>query len=621
MADPHLARELKWLKEHPEFNERPPSLREFLGPNYLNIASGVRLAIQDVLAEIIGEDVNDFKPTKFERAIITGGIGIGKTTIASIVLPYLVCWCLCLKNPQEFFGLLPGSRIAFMQMSTSEQQAKEVVFGDIAARIQHSAWFKKHPHDPKITSQFRWPEKDIWIIPGDSAETTFEGYNILGGILDEADSHKVTKDKDYGRQGYNTIYNRMSSRFEDRGFVLVIGQMKKATGFAAQIFKEFTDDPDAFATRMAIWESRGDAYFVCKTTGPHEENQELKPGHTCGQVHKFAYDTARKDFVPIGIARKADNRNLIFVPVVYHRQFRLNPEKALKDLAGIPPIVGDPFFQMTYRIHDARDRWIERHGTVSPVDHKGQFRSDFRARENIKRVLHIDMGYASGGDACGIAMGHVSHMIQTDNGERKPFIDIDMIMRLTPPAGRELMFSDVRQIVYDLRDKLKFNITTVTMDGFESTDTMQQFKKRRFKAEYVSMDREILPYEDVKDAIYEERFAMPPLMVRFRPEDTELTEIAVKELSELVDTGTKIDHPDGGTKDVADAIAGVTFTLMGSRRYHSSVVDIGDYKSAREVTRPGVAVGGDFYTHRAYTGHDSGMHAPVPPTANWSERR
>lgn len=612
MTDVDLKREVRWLLKHPEFIERPPTLREFLGPNYLNIASGVRLSIQDVLAEIIGEDVNDAKPTLFERAMITGGIGIGKTTIASIVLPYLVCWCLCLKDPQEFFGLLPGSRIAFMQMSTSEQQAKEVVFGDIAARINHSPWFKKHPQDPKITSQFRWPEKDIWIVPGDSAETTFEGYNILGGILDEADSHKVTKDKDYGRQGYETIYNRMSSRFGDRGFVLVIGQMKKATGFAAKIYKEFQDDPGAFATRMTIWESRGDSFYVCKKTGPHPEDKSVQPGRECGQVHKFAFDTARKTMVPIQAARAIDNKNLIFVPELYRRQFELNPEKAMKDLAGIPPIVGDPFFSMTYKIHDARDRWVAEHGDASPVRPDGSIEPWFRAHEGMRRVLHIDMGYASGGDALGMAMGHVPRMVEID-GERKPFIKIDMAMRLVPPPGREILFSDVRKIVYELRDRYKFNIETVTMDGFESTDTMQQLKKRRFRAEYVSLDRETLPYEDLKDAIYEDRISFPPLMIRFHPEDNLMTEIIVKELTELVDTGKKIDHPDGGTKDVADAIAGVTYTLMGSRRYHSGSSSITDYSPSK----PGGLPSSSGFSHPAYRGGDSGIRAPVPPSVNW----
>ena len=108
-------------------------------------------------------------------------------------------WALCLRDPQSFYGMMSGSRIAFMLMSTSRLQAKNVVFSDIKARIDHSPWFQENfPYDPSITSLFKFP-KDIWIIPGDSSEKTFEGFNILGGIVDEIDSHKVDQGQELRR--------------------------------------------------------------------------------------------------------------------------------------------------------------------------------------------------------------------------------------------------------------------------------------------------------------------------------------------------------------------------------------------------------------------------------------
>ncbi len=91
----------------------------------------MRPAVLLELEMIVGKKVRADKITEHMLAIYSGGIGIGKTTVASIILPYLAHWVLCLKDPQGFFDLLPGSRIAFMQMSTSGSQAKEVVFGDI----------------------------------------------------------------------------------------------------------------------------------------------------------------------------------------------------------------------------------------------------------------------------------------------------------------------------------------------------------------------------------------------------------------------------------------------------------------------------------------------------------
>lgn len=591
-SSPSLLDELRWLHHHPDFAERPASIEEFLGEGYLNIEKWVRPRIKAELATILGEDVQADRIAVYSEALITGGIGIGKTTIASIILPYLVHWVLCLKDPQAFFDLLPGSRIAFMQMSTSERQALEVVFGDIKARIMHSRWFlDNYPPDPNFKNQLRFP-KDVWIIPGDSAETTFEGYNILGGILDEGDSHKVTEAKDYAEQGYTTISSRITSRFQDRGFLLVIGQMKKSVGFMSRKYQEFRERPDAYGVRLAIWDSMGPEFYIKRDGGK-----------------SFTYDTLRKIILPSGVAKIMGESRLIEVPDLYRRQFEQNPEKALRDLAGLPPKVGNPFISLVDRILECRDRWVERYGDASPVDEVGRIQSWFRARDSLKRVAHIDLGYSAEGDALGFAMGHVREVVEID-GERKPYIVIDLVLRWHAAPGTEIFINDIRQVVYGLRDDRHFKLDHVSMDGFQSTDTLQQLQKRRFGTELVSMDKQLLPYSDLRDAIYERRIEFPPYYTKIVRNDLiERVEIIVQELSELVDNGRKVDHPEQGSKDVADAIAGVTFTLMGDRRYHRKVRDLSVYRESREEHRP---IGSLFSRHPAVAG-DGGFSAPLPP--------
>jgi hypothetical protein len=592
-VDPaRIADELAWLIANPAFEERPATIREFMGPDYLNIEGKVRDAIMVELETIIGDSVDSTRIAKFALAMITGGIGIGKTTVASIVLPYLAHWVLCLKDPQDFFGLLPGSRIAFMQMSTSGKQAEEVVFGDIKARIEFSPWFStKYPYDHAFKKQLRFP-KDIWILPGDSAETTFEGYNILGGILDEADSHKVTQNKDYAEIGYTTIYSRITSRFGDRGFLLVIGQMKKGNGFAAKKYNEFKKNPNAYAVRMSIWESFGWGRFL-KPDGSHDS---------------FWYDSKRHEIVPGGVPELvANNEHLIEVPNLYRQDFVNNPEKALRDLAGIPPASGSPFIALTYRIEECSQRWETRYpGFSTPVDPRGKIEPWFVGKDSIRRVGHIDLAYSGDGDALGLAMGHVPEMVEIE-GELKPYIVIDLLLRLHAPAGKEIFLGDVRRIIYDLRGERKFRITKVTMDGFQSTDTRQQLERRRIETEIVSVDKQVLPYYDLREAIYERRIDFPKYLVRLRPDDAVMTEILVKELTELIDNGDKVDHPPEGSKDVSDAVAGVVYTLMGDRTYHRRVLRMG---STSEPKPEDYSTG---FSHPAIVGN-GGFKAPIPPT-------
>jgi len=562
-----IARELAWLKKNPHFEQRPATIDEFLGPGYLDIYSKVRPGLIEGLKEIFGDEVQSKRIAKYERAMFTGAIGIGKTTFASIALPYMVHWVLCLRDPQDYYELLPGSRIAFMQMSTSEKQASDVVFGDIKARIEHSPWFvNNYPYNPKFSKQLKFP-KDIWILPGDSMETTFEGYNILAGILDEMDSHKTTVDKDYAEIGYDTIHSRIASRFIDekssghKGLFMAIGQMKKATGFAAKKYKEMKNDPMAHVIRMPIWESLGWHRF-------------LNPD---GTRNSFWYDSRRKEMIPTGVAGVIKNEWMIEIPCAYEANFRTNPEKALRDLAGIPPNAEDPFISLVDRVDEARDRWIARHGNQSPVrDNSSRailepwFKGDGDPR---KRAVHVDLAYSSNGDALGFAMGHVEEMVEIE-GERKPYIVFDCLVRIKALPGTEILLSEVRQLIYHLKDDRHFRIKHVTYDGFESTDTIQQLRKKHYFADKVSVDKSTLPYEDLREAIYERRIEFPPYMTYLSKASTERVEIAVQELLALTDTGKKIDHPVDGSKDVTDAMAGVVYTLMGNREYRKGVTSI-----------------------------------------------
>jgi len=607
-----IAEEAVWLIEHPHFEQKPASIKEFVGEGYLEIAGLIRPGLMKALTDIFGEKVNGKRIANFERAMITGGIGIGKTTFASIALPYMCHWILCLKDPQGHFKLLPGSRIAFMQMSTSEKQAMEVIFGDLKARIEHSPWFiNNYPHDDKYTKQIRFP-KDIWILPGDSSETTFEGYNILAGILDEMDSHKVTENKDYADIGYDTIQSRIASRFTEygddgeeaghKGLLICIGQMKKSTGFAAKKYREYLHDPKAYVVRMSIWESLGWDKFTRKD----------------GTRNSFWYDAKRKTIIPTLVAGMIKNENLIEIPNAYRIQFENNPEKALKDLAGIPPTTSDPFISLLDRVDECIERWVEKHGDESPVGPETSrpvFAKWFQGHgDPRRRHIHVDLAVSGNGDALGMAMGHVDSIVDVD-GEKKPHIVIDCLIRWKAMPGTEILLQEVRRVIYDLKEDRGFKVHSVSMDGFQSTDTKQQLRKKRYQVDDLSVDKSTLPYEDLREAIYERRLDFPPYVTYLRKGDGELVNIAVLELSTLQYTGKKVDHPPEGSKDVADAMAGVVSTLMGDRVYRRGVTSISAATVPSDENLAATGTTDPRGRVLQFPGNGDGLQAPLPPSA------
>jgi hypothetical protein len=229
----------------------------------------------------------------------------------------------------------------------------------------------------------------------------------------------------------------------------------------------------------------------------------------------------------------------------------------------------------------------------------------------------VDLGISADGDACGIAMGHIEEVKEVD-GEKKPYIVIDCLIRIKAMAGTEIMISDVRRWIYYMKEELGFRIISVSIDGFQSTDTMQQMRKKRYVTEYLSTDKSTLPYEDTREAIYDERLEFPPYLTYLNKGDTELVEIAVKELSELVFDGKKVDHTVTGSKDVSDGIAGVVNTLMGDRKYRKGVTSLrstsdedDDYLQATGTTgQPGSVI--------PFPGTGNGLQAPLPPLSGGS---
>lgn len=579
-----VAEEAQWLVDNPAFDERPASMPEFLGEGYMEIDRYVRPGVRKVLIDIFGEEPNGENPSNYGKALLSGSIGWGKSTTASIVLAYLCHWTMCLRDPQDFFDLMPGSRISFMMMSTSAVNARGVIFDDVKGRIRKSPWFRdNYPYDEKWEREIRFPQKDIFIIPGGSKETQFEGYNILGGILDEMDSHKAPKGgKDYADQGYDTIINRIQSRYGDRGLIMPIGQMKKSGGFAFRKHAELRDDPDAYTVIMPIWESFGWDY-------------EKYQGND-GKPETFYFDKMRSLVLPddyFDAYGVQPGSNILKIPKLYLGAFKANPVKALRDLAGIPPASEAPFIGLTDRIMSARERWIvDEYGDASdmesvepPVDDtpdSPKIAEWVRAVDSIPRVVHVDQAFSGQreSDAAGIAMGHISKMIDQD-GETKPYIHFDLLMRIKAKPGSEIMLQDLREVLYELRDNRGFKISKVTFDSFQSQSSVQILRKRRFRTDILSVDKDKMPYEDLRDAIYEERVGFPPYVTYSRVGGDERVEIAVKELSELTDTGQKIDHPPSGSKDIADCMAAVVYTLIGDKKYRRSVASKGTDEATR----------------------------------------
>jgi hypothetical protein len=300
-----------------------------------------------------------------------------------------------------------------------------------------------------------------------------------------------------------------------------------------------------------------------------------------GKRNSFWYDVKRKKMLDASTASKVGEQDghIIEVPKQFLYEFQINPEKALKDLAGIPPGASDPFISQVAKIDDAHERWLMHHPRqVNPVEDtviNPKILLHFPESLSIRRAGHIDFAYSGNGDSAGIALGHVKELVENEHGDLAPYMVLDMLIRIRATPGEQILMSDVRSYIYHLIKEFHYRIHRVTLDGFQSVDTMQQFRKRKISADYLSVDRSKEPYEALRDALYEDRIEFPPYMTyinyQSQAKADDRIDILQRELIALQDVGLKIDHPPGGSKDVADCVAGVVSSLMSDSTYRKGV--------------------------------------------------
>jgi hypothetical protein len=185
------------------------------------------------------------------------------------------------------------------------------------------------------------------------------------------------------------------------------------------------------------------------------------------------------------------------------------------------------------------------------------FKDGIKGDDAVEYYCHIDLAVnRKSGDRLGLAVGHVSGM-KDFGDEEKPLITIDIAMVVTSPPGGEIMFRDIKQMIFYLQEQ-GFNFVKLTSDSWNSVDILQTFRANGIDAEILSVDKLSVTgvseaYEKFKDALYENRVMCHPY------------EILKKEMEglELVN-GEKVDHQPNGSKDCVDAVCGVVYNIFRS---------------------------------------------------------
>jgi hypothetical protein len=533
----------------------PVGIREFiLSPFYLNKA-------QEVYPKVLVE-IEKINTGEYDEVVLTGGIGSAKTTTALYSQAWQLYELSTYNNPHGLFALDSASEIKTIFQSLNARLAKGVDYMRFKTMIETSVYFQQHfPFDPKVESMLRFPNR-IEVEPVAGTQTAAIGQNVIGGIVDEVNFMQVVEKSlksgdggsfDQARVLYNSIAMRRKSRFVRAGGgmpgLLCLVSSRKVPG-------QFTDQKEAEAKtnkRIYVYDKR--AWDIVEDDSGRYSGEKFTI---------FIGDESREPRVlqpDEAIDPEDEKNNLIdYIPVEYKQPFLDNITDALRDVAGKSTRAIHPYLPRRRDVvsNFGRRQSLFKQETIDLTKQKGDVRLQLIAR-NFKspRWLHIDLGLTS--DSAGICVGHVPGFTEIDRQGYKeilPLIEIDFCLEVIPPKSMsgEIDFARIRQVIFKLRD-LGLPIRWASLDTHQSVDTLQILRQQGFVVGVQSIDTDMMPYDVTKQALYDRRVVMPHHQ-KLQKELVSLERDYKKD---------KIDHPTPGSKDCADALAGVVFGLSMRR--------------------------------------------------------
>lgn len=538
------------------FAEEPVSLetfikdKKFLGENwYLSPIQehAVRHIERVYLPELYPQMAEEFggywaDPLLMKNLLtLQWGKGSGKDhvcRIASLRVAYLL---LCLKSPQKLFGMPEHDSIHMLNIAVNAHQAERAFFKPLTNYVK-KGWFADKAEPKRDTIEY---DKNLIAISGHSDAESQEGLNLIMGVADEIDAFKA-------RTEMVGLGNRAREASTSAESILKMLKGSASTRFPYSYKRVAISYPRYLGSTIQIQtaeakkdiETYGDNDSIYFASGPYAtwEVNPLRKGKS-----DFASD------------------------------YRSNPDEAAAMYECKPTRATDAFFRnMDIFRHSQRGETqplsvsYKVSTTTSSVTDKTtrgwepifHFDPAFLPKQGAIYALHGDL--AIKGDRAGIAMSHVERWderteVLTDetgyeytSSVKVPVVRNDFTIAFTADVGakddsgadmpREIQIRWVRALWTELVNR-GFRIQRFTFDGFQSADTIQTFNLHGVESERVSTDINQDVYKSLKDIASEARLTFPwePLLM--------------VELEALSRVDKKLDHPPGGSKDLADAFA------------------------------------------------------------------
>lgn len=226
---------------HLMYDEAPVPMEEFLfGRRFLNMKGLINREKVEILAH--------FAQPHVRKAYLAVGSGGGKSFIVSIAKAYAIYKLMCLRRPDLFYMLGPGSKIAVINLSVSKEQARDVVFAEFAARVEACSWFSGRYKAWTRKAKF---EKNIYAFAGGSTAISYYGYHTFMGSVDEA-CFMLDGERDMAEDLIEALTKSLMTRFPMAYKLLVISTLRAPSDILSLKIQEMREEGVRVVNRPAF---------------------------------------------------------------------------------------------------------------------------------------------------------------------------------------------------------------------------------------------------------------------------------------------------------------------------------------------------------------------------------
>lgn len=513
-------------------------------------------------------------PYKYSEICFTGGIGLGKSEAAKLGLAYLSYRLLCLKNPQSFYNKPIGKPIVILFFNNTKDLAEKVLLQPFVDMLITSPWFLERG---KIVGRdhIRYiPNKNIRFEAG-SRDSHAIGQDIFAAILDEinfAAGQDISMEKSKIMKTYAAINTRITNRFRVEGNVhgklFMVSSKKSEYDFLEQYAQKMKDQLNFYIVDDKVWN-----VVPPEKTGYSGKMFNLAIGGDILPSKIIPDDESIEDYIKQGY-------EILEVPIEEKQKFVLDMDRSLMDIAAVSISYMTKF--LNYEIisqcycddNNPFSQEIISTGIKDAMEISDFFLLNTIPKEIRKKptFIHIDTsltGDRTGiGGVCMLGKERTEKFDMQTNKTIKTYQTIYkhvFNVEIQCPKNSEISFQKTRNFISYLRQN-GFNVCGITLDGFQSADTIQMLTLAGFEnVDRLNFERTPEIYMNFRNALIEKRIKL----LKLKNLEKELL------LVERNNQTGKITHPENtgdGHGDGADACVGALYNAILHEEEYSNVL-------------------------------------------------